>query len=298
MSLRLTITSPYGGSFSIAVDDPEVRVGRASHCRVRLPYPVVSAHHLTIRGSRGEWVLVDAGSTNGTAVDGRKIRVGEEVIVSDGMRVDIVDVAIEFKLVVDYLDGGFTLAESGTLLRKMVGEAAAGDDEELAFLEVLEGPRLGTQTAIPDEVVDHSIGSAADSSFVVESLPARAFAIEHQDDGFRAVPSPSCALLIDEEQVEGPTRIRSGCHIRAAGVLFVFIDPLEAFLAELDEPADVASPDPPERTTDADREPPDNEKAPPAAQTGLSFFERMLLALGLVSIVGAVAALLIIFDVI
>jgi transcriptional regulator with GAF, ATPase, and Fis domain len=49
---------------------PEARVGSGPGCQLTLLDPAVSRHHLTLRVERGRVRVVDAGSSNGTTLDG------------------------------------------------------------------------------------------------------------------------------------------------------------------------------------------------------------------------------------
>ncbi|MCW2968260.1 MAG: hypothetical protein JWM71_2032 [Solirubrobacteraceae bacterium] len=48
-------------------------LGRRDGCEVRIDDPTVSRVHASLRRERGEWVLVDLGSRNGTFIDGRRV---------------------------------------------------------------------------------------------------------------------------------------------------------------------------------------------------------------------------------
>ncbi|TMQ05262.1 MAG: FHA domain-containing protein [Deltaproteobacteria bacterium] len=56
---------------------PAVRVGTLRDCDVVLHDPAVSGHHLTLHIERGGVRVVDAGSRNGTYVDGLRVRDGD-----------------------------------------------------------------------------------------------------------------------------------------------------------------------------------------------------------------------------
>jgi DNA-binding NtrC family response regulator len=67
------ITGPDSGRM-IKRPGPTVRVGTLRDCDVVLHDPAVSGHHLTLRIERDGVRVVDAGSRNGTYVDGLRIR--------------------------------------------------------------------------------------------------------------------------------------------------------------------------------------------------------------------------------
>ncbi|CAN5517938.1 DUF3662 and FHA domain-containing protein [soil metagenome] len=66
----------------ITLGDETVTVGRLSECTVPLNDQNVSRRHAEIRPNRGQFVVVDLGSTNGTMVNGTRIH--GETVLSDG----------------------------------------------------------------------------------------------------------------------------------------------------------------------------------------------------------------------
>ena len=69
-----------------------VRVGRATDCDIRFDAardPKVSNHHAEFLFEDGQWFVIDTASTNGTLIEGRKVRKerlrqGEEVQLGAG----------------------------------------------------------------------------------------------------------------------------------------------------------------------------------------------------------------------
>jgi pSer/pThr/pTyr-binding forkhead associated (FHA) protein len=58
----------------IALDEPEFLIGRAPDCNLRLRSEEVSRHHCIVRVSGGEAMLIDLGSSNGTYLNGERVR--------------------------------------------------------------------------------------------------------------------------------------------------------------------------------------------------------------------------------
>jgi len=88
----LLVTSASGTSAAIALGD-RVLVGRGDpgsrgEAEIRLPDKLLSRQHLTITAARGGHVIQDAGSRNGTFLDGRRVesecRLSEGAILSFG----------------------------------------------------------------------------------------------------------------------------------------------------------------------------------------------------------------------
>lgn len=72
LALRLIQGMPDGAVYS--VENP-VRVGRDSGCEIFLVDPSVSRNHATLEPSDGELIVRDAGSTNGTFVNGERVQL-------------------------------------------------------------------------------------------------------------------------------------------------------------------------------------------------------------------------------
>lgn len=68
--------------------DDMITLGRAPNCDLVIPVPAVSKFHLWFQYDELSWFIVDAGSTNGTAVDGetlearRRHRLEEPAVIS------------------------------------------------------------------------------------------------------------------------------------------------------------------------------------------------------------------------
>jgi hypothetical protein len=67
--------------------EPEHTVGRSGDSRLRIPAGYVSTQHAVIRWTGHRWELRDLGSTNGTFLDGERLRVGESRPLAAGNQV-------------------------------------------------------------------------------------------------------------------------------------------------------------------------------------------------------------------
>lgn len=79
----IEVREPGRLSREVAVSGP-LRIGRAAECEISLKDSRVSRQHARLHARDGHLVLTDLGSTNGTRVNGQRIR---EVVLGDGDRI-------------------------------------------------------------------------------------------------------------------------------------------------------------------------------------------------------------------
>ena len=80
-------------------DQPVVTIGRAAAADLVLkdPQRMVSSRHGEIRRRGSSWVLVDLGSTNGTALNEVRLTARNEYGLNDGDRITLGDILLTFK---------------------------------------------------------------------------------------------------------------------------------------------------------------------------------------------------------
>jgi hypothetical protein len=83
---QLRITEPGGRQRSVELDGRAMRIGRAAECEIALDDPQVSRQHARLQSRNGVLLLADVGSTNGTRVNGQRIR---EVALGIGDRIEV-----------------------------------------------------------------------------------------------------------------------------------------------------------------------------------------------------------------
>jgi len=91
----------------LAVKTPVVNIGRADYNDLVVPDPSVSTSHAKLQRREGVWVLVDLDSTNGTFVDGERVK--GEAPLAPGATVRLGDV----QLVFEPTDDGVSIAKGG-----------------------------------------------------------------------------------------------------------------------------------------------------------------------------------------
>jgi hypothetical protein len=82
--LTLSLLDGSGRDYPLE-DGAELTVGAAPHCSVRLGALDVSRSHALLTCRRGKVIVLDLGSTNGTFVNGRRVKEGE-LVAGDQLR--------------------------------------------------------------------------------------------------------------------------------------------------------------------------------------------------------------------
>lgn len=77
MQASLVMVKSDGSSKEIAIDREAISIGREDSCRIRVPLPAVSRKHCEIKIDDGELVVADLGSSNGTYVNGKRVKQTE-----------------------------------------------------------------------------------------------------------------------------------------------------------------------------------------------------------------------------
>src|SRR5713226_861099 len=91
----------------LAVKTPIVNIGRADYNDLVVPDPSISTSHAKLQRREGVWVLVDLDSTNGTFVDGERVK--GEAPLAPGATVTFGDV----QLVFEPSDDALSIAKGG-----------------------------------------------------------------------------------------------------------------------------------------------------------------------------------------
>ena len=71
---QLTVLDGASAGITIAIEGTTITVGKASTSHLVLPDETVSAQHFELRLLESGYLLVDMGSTNGTTVNGLRVR--------------------------------------------------------------------------------------------------------------------------------------------------------------------------------------------------------------------------------
>lgn len=87
-AVQILVREPNRAPRTIELGSRPVRIGRSTECELVLRDPRVSRQHARLHARDGLFVLTDLGSTNGTKVNGHRIR---EIVLGDGDAIQIGD---------------------------------------------------------------------------------------------------------------------------------------------------------------------------------------------------------------
>ena len=90
----LAFRGPDGAEERIWLEREVTTLGRSETCEVSIPLPTVSRLHARIEIEHERYVLFDAGSANGTFLNGTK--VSGPAVLTDGDRIEIGHSVVRF----------------------------------------------------------------------------------------------------------------------------------------------------------------------------------------------------------
>ncbi|MBN1137628.1 MAG: FHA domain-containing protein [Anaerolineae bacterium] len=91
MTMQLIVQQGQGTAQALRLERGLLAIGRGQDCDLVLQDTQVSRRHAELRRYGGQWFLVDLGSTNGTFVDGARLRPDEAYPLPPGVPVQIGD---------------------------------------------------------------------------------------------------------------------------------------------------------------------------------------------------------------
>ena len=94
MTAKLVVQGPGGQYHDFPLRQRVTTIGRAPSCDLVLEYGYMSRLHARLEWTESGYVVVDAGSTNGTSVNGR--RISEMQLLSSGDEISMGEIAVVF----------------------------------------------------------------------------------------------------------------------------------------------------------------------------------------------------------
>ena len=256
MSLRFRIRTGSG----LAAADPverllqiephegDVVIGRRRGHDIELPFADVSEQHARLsRGDRG-WLLVDAGSANGSYVNGHRLTpfVAQTLSVGDVLRLASVEMVFEGEgLAAQGADRqGVVLESTATLARRLVSDRfGMSRPAEVARLVVTDGPAHGRELRLEVVGCRYRVGRGPGCNLVVpdDDISREHAEFERRWDGVfvRDLGSKNGVLLMGERLV-GERRLSDGDVLRVGQTTFRLEDPEDRYLRQMEEVAEGA----------------------------------------------------------
>ncbi|MBH24003.1 MAG: hypothetical protein CMH57_06055 [Myxococcales bacterium] len=261
MALKITVktASDSIATYEFVFERTEITIGRSASCDVQLPFPTVSSRHLTLLREGTTYLVADIGSTNGTRLNDRLLEPNHFAPLHLGDRLVLTDVTLTINST-DSFKGDMTSDQTADLVRNMVSDYLEGQSldprDTTAHLEVLQGADEGAQRALLKEEGRLSVGADPASCHWVlrdPEMPPRAFSLApHRGAWALEHGGHELPVYLDGFPIaaEGSVRIRGGGRVRVAHTTFLFIDPLEDVLADLEDiSGDEGMERPPSRST-------------------------------------------------
>lgn len=256
---------------SLVFDMPRIFIGRGEGSELRLPDPSVSARHASLRQRGNELVIVDEGSTNGTALDSVLLAPQSPRVVRSGDLVRVGRVWLEIRID-PLLVPNATPAASKALALGLITRALATQGEDGGpKLVVSEGPDAGKSLAIGDASRRYVVGRAPDVDLVLddESAARRHVEIGIKGDSLLVKDLGSNTASLEGAvlgQTDAPWRV--GQKLQLGKNVVVFEYPAAVALAELSRCADEVmqpgdAPPRPRTESDATPAPPESSESEP-----------------------------------
>lgn len=166
MGAKLVVAKGKTAVKEIPLDGISTIIGRRNDCSLRIPSPLVSRQHCELTQAGNRLIVKDLGSSNGTFVNGAKIKQ-KELKSGDTLGVGPITFIVQL--------GGSLISPSDTARPRAAVAVSDGGDEDVADFVVAEG--VATDDAADfvsaEEVSAEEVAEAAD--FVVgEEAPAEA----------------------------------------------------------------------------------------------------------------------------
>jgi pSer/pThr/pTyr-binding forkhead associated (FHA) protein len=242
MAVRLVVRHPKSatgnaGEIDFEFEQARIVIGRGPGAEIRLPGLAVSETHATIELTGDHYVLQDAGSTNGTRLNGTPLIAGRSRALEAGDEVRIAEFTLTFS------DGPLTHRptapeRTASLARRMMRELL-GDESaahEPPFLRVLEGPDAGTLLNFGEPPSRLLLGRGDEADLVLRDVDVSRAHLElvRDVDGITARDLGSKnGLDINGKRVR-ERRLRHGDVLRIGVTVIAYQDLAEQALRELE----------------------------------------------------------------
>jgi pSer/pThr/pTyr-binding forkhead associated (FHA) protein len=232
--------------YEFDADRAQILLGRRGGVDVLLPDARVSLVHARIERKKGEYYLVDDGSTNGTRINGAVVPTGLRQKLVEGDRITIGEYALAVSLT-GSLTGDIRPESSLSMARGMVRDLLErlGPGESQPSLRVLDGPQTGVMLTLGDVGRTYILGRAAGNDLRLDDVDMwrEHAALERDELGVKVRSVGAHAVAVNGERVAGARPLHDGDTVTLGATAMRYHDPAEVYLRKLEE-AEPAEPPP------------------------------------------------------
>ena len=153
---------------SLVFDMPRIFIGRGESADLRLPDPSVSARHASLRQRGNEIVIVDEGSTNGTALDSVLLAPQSPRVLRSGDLVRVGRVWLEIRIDPLLMANANPTSAKALALGLITQALATQGEDGNPRLVVTNGPDAGKSLDLSDGTRRYVLGRAPEVDLVLE----------------------------------------------------------------------------------------------------------------------------------
>lgn len=153
---------------ALIFDMPRIFIGRGDSADLQLPDPSVSARHASLRQRGNELVVVDEGSTNGTALDSVLLSPQSPRVVRSGDLIRVGRVWLEIRIDPLLMANANPAAAKALSLGLITRALATQGEDGGPRIVVTEGPDAGKSLELRDNSKRFVVGRAPEVDLVLE----------------------------------------------------------------------------------------------------------------------------------
>lgn len=242
VSPAATATSADSDEIAYCFDQERVVIGRGASADVRLPHRSVSSHHATVFANGNNHTIVDAGSTNGTHLDGQAVPSDRPKSLRDGDLITVGDYILSFHLgrtATPLVTAERTAELAKHMLRnqRRVGTAALGHPRFV----VLNGPQTGQSLDVPEPPVTLLVGRGENCQLQLSdaNISREHMEVSRDLEGVTIKNRDSANGVRWGGHAVQERRVRDGDELVLGATRLLFEDPAEELMKSLSAEADV-----------------------------------------------------------
>jgi len=235
-------TSSDSEEIAYCFDQERVVIGRGASADVRLPHRSVSSHHATVFADGNNHTIVDAGSTNGTHLNGQRVPSDRPRSLRDGDLITVGDYILAFHLgrtATPLVTAERTAELAKHMLRnqRRTGTAALGHPRFV----VLNGPQTGQSLDVPEPPVTLLVGRGESCQLQLSdaNISREHMEVSRSLDGVTIKNRDSANGVRWGGHAVQERRVRDGDELVLGATRLLFEDPAEELMKSLSAEPDV-----------------------------------------------------------